>query len=99
MTEQVPPMGLDGPDTDERQQDAAGSEGDLGGPTTTGVAAVDEVLSDVARLDELPLEEHLPTFERAHDSLRSALDASGDQGGPGHGDHGGQDAHPPGDPG
>jgi len=44
-------------------------------PTHTGVPAVDEVLVDVARLDGAPLEEHLPAFERAHDALRSALDA------------------------
>lgn len=50
-------------------------EADLGGPTTTGVAAVDQVLADVDRIDELPLEEQLGAFERAHESLRSALDA------------------------
>ena len=43
--------------------------------TTTGVPAVDGVLADVDRLDELPLEEHLAAFERAHESLRAALDA------------------------
>ncbi len=44
-------------------------------PTHTGVPAVDDVLADVDRLDETPLEEHLPAFERAHEALRSALDA------------------------
>ena len=44
-------------------------------PTRTGVPAVDDVLADVERLDEVPLEEHLPAFERAHEALRSALDA------------------------
>jgi hypothetical protein len=44
-------------------------------PTHTGVPAVDEVLADVDRLDGTPLEEHLPAFEKAHDALRSALDA------------------------
>ena len=43
-------------------------------PTTTGVPAVDQVLADVDRLDDAPLEEHLGAFERAHDSLRAALD-------------------------
>jgi len=46
-----------------------------GEPTWTGVPAVDQVLRDVDDLDRLPLEEHLGQFERAHDSLRSALDA------------------------
>jgi hypothetical protein len=32
------------------------------------------VLADVDRLDDAPLEEHLGAFERAHDSLRAALD-------------------------
>jgi len=36
---------------------------------------VDQVLADVDGLDALPLEEHLSTFERAHESLREALDA------------------------
>ncbi len=44
-------------------------------PTNTGVPAVDDVLADVDRLDEAPLEEHLPAFEKAHEALRSALDA------------------------
>lgn len=67
MTEQVPPTGLRG---DEHEAQPPSSDE----PTATGVPAVDQVLSDVDRLDDLPLEEHLPTFERAHDSLRAALD-------------------------
>jgi hypothetical protein len=59
MTEQVPPTVTDEPDA----------------PTTTGVPEVDRVLSDIDGLDHLPLEEHLGAFERAHDALRSALDA------------------------
>ena len=43
--------------------------------TKTGVAAVDQVLVDLDRVDEAPLEEHLAMFERVHDGLRSALDA------------------------
>jgi hypothetical protein len=43
--------------------------------TTTGVPGVDRVLADVDGLDDLPLEEHLAAFERAHGSLRAALDA------------------------
>jgi hypothetical protein len=76
MTEQVPPTGLEEPDSDESERDDDPTpEADVDGPTTTGVPAVDQVLSDVDRLDEAPLEEHLATFERAHDTLRSALDA------------------------
>jgi hypothetical protein len=67
----VPPTGLEGQDTEH----ASGPETDIGGPTTTGVPAVDHVLADVDRLDEVPVEEHLGAFERAHDSLRAALDA------------------------
>ncbi len=75
MTEQVPPTGFEEPDSGESEPDDPTPEADVGGPTTTGVPAVDQVLSDVDRLDEVPLEEHLATFERAHDSLRAALDA------------------------
>lgn len=67
MTEQVPPTGL--PDESEAQPPTPDE------PTTTGIPAVDEVLSEVDALGELPLEEHLSTFERAHESLRAALDA------------------------
>ncbi len=44
-------------------------------PLRTGVPAVDEVLAEVDGLDRAPLDEHLPAFERAHESLRAALDA------------------------
>jgi len=71
MTEQVPPTGFD---EQETEQSPTG-EADIGGPTTTGVPAVDAVLADVDRLDDLPLAEHLGAFERAHESLRAALDA------------------------
>ncbi len=60
MTEQVPPEAADH---------------DLEEPTRTGVPAVDDVLAEVDRLDDVPLDEHLATYERAHESLRSALDA------------------------
>ena len=95
MTEQVPPTGRDEPETDESEQGEMTAEADLGGPTTTGVPAVDEVLSDVARLDQVPLEGHLATFERAHDSLRGALDAPADEAGR---EHAGQHRHQPDDP-
>ena len=82
MTEQVPgeaaehvepdleePTSEDTEDTDDR--DLSGPEE----PVRTGVPAVDAVLDEVDGLDEAPLAEHLDAFERAHDSLRSALDA------------------------
>jgi hypothetical protein len=75
MSEQVPPMWSEEPDANEST-----AETDLGGPSTTGVPSVDQVLADVDRLDDLPLDEHLGAFERAHDSLRSALDAQPDDG-------------------
>src|SRR4051812_48370586 len=55
----------------EDHRDVAAAEESL----RTGVPAVDDVLADVDRLDDAPLDEHLAAFERAHDSLRSALDA------------------------
>jgi hypothetical protein len=35
--------------------------------------AVDEVLRSLERLEDLPVEEHVPAFERAHEELRQAL--------------------------
>jgi hypothetical protein len=49
------------------------------GPTSTGVPSVDAVLSEVEELDELPLDQHLGRFERAHEALRSALEAPADE--------------------
>jgi hypothetical protein len=67
MTEQVSATGPDGIPTAEEPSTTGG--------VTTGVPAVDRVLRDLDALDDAPLEEHLPAFERAHESLRSALDA------------------------
>jgi hypothetical protein len=39
---------------------------------------VDAVLAEIDDLDELPLDQHLGAFERAHDSLRAALDEPAD---------------------
>jgi hypothetical protein len=64
MTEQAQPFEPDDAATDE--------------PVRTGVPAVDEVLAEVDALDDLPLEEHLGAFERAHESLRRALDVQPD---------------------
>jgi hypothetical protein len=74
MTEQVPPETAEHVVADHED---AGRH-DPADPTEqlhTGVPAVDDVLADIDRLDDAPLDEHLAAFERAHDSLRSALDA------------------------
>ena len=71
MTEQPPTS----PPADSIESPATGE------PTSTGVPAVDQVLRDVDDLDAVPLEEHLGRFERAHETLRTALDA--DPGEPG----------------
>ena len=84
MTEQVPPTGFEARETEQ----SSTMEADLGGPTTTGVPAVDQVLAEVDRLDDLPLDGHLGAFERAHGSLRAALDAPPSE----------QPSDPPGDP-
>ena len=70
MTEQALPAGPDNAQT-EPQSASVIPEGEA---STTGVLAVDSVLADVERIADLPLEGHLAAFERAHDSLRSALD-------------------------
>lgn len=45
-------------------------------PDETGVPAVDEVLRSVRGLEERPVGEHVQVFERAHERLRRALDAT-----------------------
>jgi hypothetical protein len=45
---------------------------------TTGVQVVDDVLGTLEGLGDLPVEEHLPIFEAAHEQLRGALDTPGD---------------------
>ena len=76
MTEQSPTPGPDAiapenPAPEAVDPDAAENDA----PIRTGIPSVDGVLSEIDGLDELPLEQHLATFERAHDTLRSALDA------------------------
>lgn len=44
-------------------------------PETTGIAAVDQVLADVAAVADRPVSDHVGVFERAHEQLRRALDA------------------------
>jgi hypothetical protein len=67
----------------EQSHDPAEADAPAGGTRTseteprTGVAAVDEVLDRLARLEGRPVEEHVPAFERAHEDLRRALDRAG----------------------
>ena len=75
MTEYLPPAASEDPDrtaTDDGPDEPADEPAE---PTRTGVPAVDGVLADIDRLDEMPLAEHLAAYEGAHDALRSALDA------------------------
>jgi hypothetical protein len=84
MTEQPPgsPPGEESTDPSElRQEQPEQTVEPTAEPSSTGVPAVDQVLGEVDDLDEVPLEEHLGWFERAHETLRSALDAEpGDPG-------------------
>ena len=50
------------------------AEGDSA-TTATGNAAVDEALADLAELDGVPLTEHHDRLARAHEVLRSTLEA------------------------
>jgi hypothetical protein len=43
---------------------------------STGVESVDRVLAEVTAVADAPVGEHVQVFERAHEQLRRALDAS-----------------------
>lgn len=43
-------------------------------PVRTGMAELDGLLDDVDGLGDVPVEQHVDTFERAHEALRGALD-------------------------
>lgn len=75
MTEQVAPRGHDEPRPESESRVADLESTASAGTTRTGVPVVDQVLTDVDRLDERPLDEHLAAFERAHEALHAALDA------------------------
>jgi hypothetical protein len=93
MTEQTSPPGPLEPDQPTQTAETASDEapGAEMAPTRTGVPSVDAVLDEVDDLDELPLDQHLATYERAHDTLRSALDGVP---GPGFDDPSGHRADP-----
>jgi len=42
----------------------------------TGDTQVDSVIAAIEGLEGLPVEEHVAAFEKAHDELRRALDAT-----------------------
>ena len=75
MTEHPSPPAPEDLEADTPDDGTEHAPGEPAEPTRTGVAAVDAVLADVDRLDGAPLDEHLAAFERAHEALRSALDA------------------------
>lgn len=83
MTEHVPTAPFE---TDEQADQQADQQADAvpepismrEDQPTTGVSEVDRVVADLDGLDDLPLAEHLGAFERAHASLRAALDADPD---------------------
>ena len=52
------------------------SDGEQPDTESTGVESVDRVLAEVAAVADAPVGEHVQVFERAHEQLRRALDAS-----------------------
>jgi hypothetical protein len=52
------------------------SDGEQPDFESTGVESVDRVLAEVAAVADAPVGEHVQVFERAHEQLRRALDAS-----------------------
>lgn len=61
----------------DREQDPRSADVEHAAVEPTGVEQVDDVLADLAGVQETPLEEHPAAFERAHDRLRQALDDAG----------------------
>ena len=53
-----------------------------GVPSPTGHPLVDEVVSSLERLADLPVADHLAVYEAAHDRLREALAGTRDAPGP-----------------
>jgi hypothetical protein len=47
-------------------------------PGPTGNETVDAVLESLEQLDDLPPADHVAVFEAAHDRLRGALSAAGE---------------------
>ncbi|GAC1386277.1 MAG: hypothetical protein NVSMB48_24790 [Marmoricola sp.] len=55
------------------------NEGDHATPLSTGHAGVDEAMAAIGALGDADLATHVATFERAHDVLREALNASDEE--------------------
>lgn len=60
----------------------------------TGLPRVDDVIEQIAGLDDRPLSEHAAVFEEAHERLRRTLDDPGDDPGDDPADDPGDDAGP-----
>lgn len=65
---------VDPPEDDEPPLDALGA----GPGPVTGSPVVDDVLGSVVSLGDLPVDEHVAVYERAHERLRGALDSPRD---------------------
>ena len=68
---------------DERTDELAAEPADEPGEqpaeaVRTGNEAADDVLESLDGLDDLPVDEHVAVFERAHEQLRAALDSPRD---------------------
>lgn len=78
--QQLPPTTADADDTHSGQeaQSAPSADHHASSPLErTGVPSVDEVLDRVEGADDLPVDDHVAVFERAHEDLRRALDSAG----------------------
>ncbi len=62
------------PEVGDELTEPSGQSGDL----RTGHEQVDAVLGSLDDLADRPVSEHVAIFERAHEQLRSALDAPAD---------------------
>jgi len=65
-------------DVDDEAGDAPGENAAPEPVESTGHPAVDEVLRSLESLGEIPVDEHVPVFEQAHDELRRTLQGAGD---------------------
>jgi hypothetical protein len=68
----APPEGLASESASESASEPASEPASE--QSVTGLPAVDQVLRQLDGLEDLPVSEHLPAFERAHGALRAALD-------------------------
>lgn len=73
MTEAFDPS-AEQPAEDAAADDLAVTEAPEAARLETGDPRVDAVLEDLDALHDLPVADHAPVFEQAHDRLREALD-------------------------